>query len=185
MDMPRYLYRLLLKLHPRGFRGEFESEMLWIFDELRAQGNSKRCFADCLSSLVRQHAKAEDYTERRGGGFGTEISGFELTFFPLLRATLFVSLLLVGFTSALGHFTPMTFPSSSWPAPRIYRPSCEDLIGPSRPAHRAHSAHSREERERPVLRSSEVYTDKVRTAKAARSRVLGRSLPNVGRGQIR
>jgi hypothetical protein len=52
--MTRLLYRLLLALHPPGFRREFASEMLWIFDESNAHNVALPLFADALASLSRQ-----------------------------------------------------------------------------------------------------------------------------------
>jgi hypothetical protein len=143
MSISRGLYRLLLKLHPRGFRSDFESEMLWIFDEVRSQRKSLKMFCDCLSSLVRQHANAENYIRRPVNGFGMEVPGFEIELLPFLRATIVVTCIVVGFISGLGHFTPVTLPSTSWPRPRVYWPSCEDFTAPSKPIRRVHSPHPR------------------------------------------
>jgi len=40
--MIRRLYQAILYLHPRDFRERFAEEMLWIFDEEFAEGNSGR-----------------------------------------------------------------------------------------------------------------------------------------------
>jgi len=52
--MTRFLYRLLLLLHPPAFRREFGGEMLWIFDESHANHVAMPLFADALASLARQ-----------------------------------------------------------------------------------------------------------------------------------
>jgi len=52
--MTRFLYRLLLYLHPPAFRRQFSGEMLWIFDESRAHHVALPLFADALASLARQ-----------------------------------------------------------------------------------------------------------------------------------
>jgi len=147
MSISRGLYRLLLKLHPRGFRSDFESEMLWIFDEARSQRKSLKLFSDCLSSLLRQHANAENYISRPVSGLGMEVSGFEIELLPFLRATIVVTCIVVGFISGLGHSTPVALPPASWPRPRAYHwPSCEDFAAPSKPIRRVHSPHPRKAR---------------------------------------
>jgi hypothetical protein len=53
--MSRIIYRLLLSLHPTRFRREFPGEMLWIFDEVRADGRSVlQLFGGVFRSLARQ-----------------------------------------------------------------------------------------------------------------------------------
>ena len=52
--MIRSLYLCLIRLHPQSFRRQFESEMLWIFDESAASGSAVPFFADGLASLARQ-----------------------------------------------------------------------------------------------------------------------------------
>jgi hypothetical protein len=53
-SLSRFLYRCLLRLHPRSFKAQFASEMLWIFDELADRQSVRRLFADGLLSLARQ-----------------------------------------------------------------------------------------------------------------------------------
>lgn len=48
--MTRFVYRLLLLLHPRAFAKHFGAEMLWIFD----QQPSARLIGDAAVSLCRQ-----------------------------------------------------------------------------------------------------------------------------------
>jgi hypothetical protein len=51
----RSLYRLLIRLHPPGFRRRFEDEMLLIFDETAASGQSTALLlGDALVSLFRR-----------------------------------------------------------------------------------------------------------------------------------
>jgi hypothetical protein len=53
--MMRSLYRLLIHLHPPGFRRRFEDEMLLIFDETVASGQSTALLlCDALVSLFRR-----------------------------------------------------------------------------------------------------------------------------------
>jgi len=50
----RALYRLLVHLHPRGFRDRFEDEMLAVYDDAVAARGGFRLAASTLISLVRQ-----------------------------------------------------------------------------------------------------------------------------------
>jgi hypothetical protein len=64
----RTAYRLVLRLHPRGFRAEFGDEMLWIFDEEMRCGESggtrvllrcTRLLADVIRSAFIQRVLRE------------------------------------------------------------------------------------------------------------------------------
>jgi EF hand len=50
----RWLYRCLLRAHPRGFREKFAGEMLWIYDQRQGIRSVASLFADALASLARQ-----------------------------------------------------------------------------------------------------------------------------------
>lgn len=52
--MIRWLYIVLLRLHPRRFRQRFGDEMLWIFDESTGYRGVAALFADGVRSLFRQ-----------------------------------------------------------------------------------------------------------------------------------
>jgi len=51
--MKRFLYRILIALHPSRFRERFGDEMMCVFDESSANRSAK-LFADGLFSLARQ-----------------------------------------------------------------------------------------------------------------------------------
>jgi hypothetical protein len=51
--MSRFIYRLLICLHPRAFRERFGEEMLYVFDEAGRPG-SRAYLHDGCSSLARQ-----------------------------------------------------------------------------------------------------------------------------------
>jgi hypothetical protein len=63
----RTAYRLVLRLHPRGFRTEFGDEMLWIFDEEMRYSESggtraircTRLLADVIRSAFIQRVLRE------------------------------------------------------------------------------------------------------------------------------
>jgi hypothetical protein len=50
----RFLYRFLLRLHPRAFRERFAEEMTAIFDEAAGTLGAARLLGDALLSLIRQ-----------------------------------------------------------------------------------------------------------------------------------
>jgi uncharacterized membrane protein len=52
--MTRTLYRWLIRLHPSGFRLQFASELLWIFDESRYESGVVALLYDAVISLLRQ-----------------------------------------------------------------------------------------------------------------------------------
>src|ERR1700728_3546042 len=52
--MTRSLYAALLRLHPLGFRRQFATEMLWIFDEARVSEGAFVLLLDLLMSVARQ-----------------------------------------------------------------------------------------------------------------------------------
>ena len=51
--MSRFIYRLLIGLHPRAFRERFGDEMLCVFDESGPMG-AAGCLLDAGASLARQ-----------------------------------------------------------------------------------------------------------------------------------
>jgi len=52
--MTRTLYRWLICLHPPGFRLQFASELLWIFDESRDESGAVALLYDVVVSVLRQ-----------------------------------------------------------------------------------------------------------------------------------
>ena len=50
----RFLYTLLISLHPFSFRKRFAQEMLLIFDEAASSWGAGSLFCDALLSLLRQ-----------------------------------------------------------------------------------------------------------------------------------
>jgi hypothetical protein len=50
----RFLYALLISLHPPCFRKRFAQEMLWIFDEAANLWGAGSLFRDAMLSLLRQ-----------------------------------------------------------------------------------------------------------------------------------
>ena len=113
MDPLRTTYRLLLALHPRVFRREFSDEILWVFDEIRSEERMGRLLWDCLLSLLRQHAQAEDLVESHAGAFGLEINNSYLAALPLLRGGVLASLIIFAFVTELGRFHSVDYPTNS------------------------------------------------------------------------
>jgi hypothetical protein len=57
----RSLYRLMLAMHPPGFRNSFGDEMMSIFDQQSREESSADLMLDCLLSCARQwlfHSRA-------------------------------------------------------------------------------------------------------------------------------
>jgi len=50
----RFLYALLIGLHPPSFRKRFAQEMLWIFDEAANSLGGSLLIVDAILSLLRQ-----------------------------------------------------------------------------------------------------------------------------------
>jgi hypothetical protein len=50
----RFLYSLLIRLHPPSFRKRFAQEMLWIFEEAASSWGVGSFFRDAILSLFRQ-----------------------------------------------------------------------------------------------------------------------------------
>jgi hypothetical protein len=52
-DLLRIAYRGMIRLYPPSFRGEFEDEMLWIYDEEMRHGRCASLFFDAACAIVR------------------------------------------------------------------------------------------------------------------------------------
>jgi hypothetical protein len=50
----RFLYALLISLHPPSFRKRFAQEMLWIFEEAANSWGAASLLRDAILSLLRQ-----------------------------------------------------------------------------------------------------------------------------------
>jgi hypothetical protein len=66
----RFVYRVILRLHPEGFRERFAAEMLWIFDEECRRGRALRSLVDVVASLLRQRGRVADEPLPALDGFG-------------------------------------------------------------------------------------------------------------------
>lgn len=103
----RFIYRLILDLHPAPFQHRFGGEMLWIFDEESKRGNVARLFFDGTLSLLRQRCTIQRKPPQAFTGFGSLIveSGpgpVRILQAALLAAMFFASfILLVELTSRL------------------------------------------------------------------------------------
>jgi len=50
----RFVYALLISLHPPSFRKRFAPEMLWVFEEAASSWGAGSLFCDAILSLLRQ-----------------------------------------------------------------------------------------------------------------------------------
>ena len=79
--MLRGFYRLLVALHPKAFRREFDAEMLWIFDQQDTGVYRRMLFADVVRSLLRQWLKRPalwKWMAVGGGALWPVMAAFEL-----------------------------------------------------------------------------------------------------------
>jgi hypothetical protein len=93
----RFAYRLLLRLHPAGFRDEFAAEMLWIYDE-ECQEGAGHLFLDGAISLLRQRCRLQHDPGQLSIASGAIITGPGIGAIRFLQAGLTASLLLGGLT---------------------------------------------------------------------------------------
>jgi hypothetical protein len=121
----RLLYRLLLRLHPAGFRQRFGEEMLWIFD--CASHQTAYMLYDGVRSVIIQHAKF-DVQEDVAAPFCLEVKASSLTLARLCQAALLSTLVLFALASVIGREMP-----SAWYLDHDQQPTCQqtDELGPS------------------------------------------------------
>jgi len=89
-SLSRFLYRGLLRMHPRSFQTQFAHEMLWIFDEERKLRGVTKLLGDALLSLGRQwivrYALQKwligDFTLSPGPSLSHELFAWERIAFP-------------------------------------------------------------------------------------------------------
>jgi hypothetical protein len=117
----RLIYRFILRIHPRLFRERFSDEMLWIFDEECQRGGASRLLCDGAFSLLRQHAKSDDYHETTTG-ISLLITNSGISPIRFVQAGLTASILLLGFIFVLGKsakpLVPIRPPGATHHAPR-------------------------------------------------------------------
>ena len=125
MNIPRLarlLYRLLLRLHPAGFRRRFGEEMLWIFDLSSRNGETAYMLYDGARSVFMQHAKF-DPQEEPATAFCLEVQTSGLTVARVCQATVLSAALLLALASVIGREMP--------PISVFYqRPTCQQVDEP-------------------------------------------------------
>jgi hypothetical protein len=78
--------------------------MLWIFDEEYGHKSSLRMLGEGVSSLIRQHAKADDsHYEGEIRGIGYQVVSPGISPFRLIQAGFAASILLLAFVFALSR----------------------------------------------------------------------------------
>jgi hypothetical protein len=97
MNIPisRFAYRLLLRLHPAGFRDEFGAEMLWVYDQ-ECQEGAGHLFLDGTLSLLRQRCRIQHDPGQLSIASGAIITGPGIGAIRFLQASLTGSLLFFG-----------------------------------------------------------------------------------------
>lgn len=101
----RLMYRLLLRLHPAGFRHRFGEEMLWIFDLSSSTAETAYLLCDGTRSVFIQHAKFDPQDEP-AAAFCTEVRGSGLTVARVGQATVLGGAILLALASILAREMP-------------------------------------------------------------------------------
>jgi hypothetical protein len=101
----RLLYRLLLRLHPAGFRRRFGEEMLWIFDLSSCKAETAYMLYDGARSVFMQRAKFDPQDEP-ATAFCTEVRGSGLTVARVGQATVLGGAILLALASILAQEMP-------------------------------------------------------------------------------
>jgi hypothetical protein len=118
----RLLYRLLLRLHPAGFRQRFGQEMLWIFD--CASDQPAYMLYDGVRSVIVQHAKF-DTQEDVAAPFCLEVKASSLTLARLGQAALLSGVVLFALASLIARNMP-----SAWYLDYDQQPTCQQTDEP-------------------------------------------------------
>jgi hypothetical protein len=92
----RLVYRLILRLHPRSFREEFGSEMLWIYEQEQQPGATVHLFLDGTLSLLRQRFTSQNNSGQLSIASGVTITGPGIGPVRFLQAAIALSLLCLG-----------------------------------------------------------------------------------------
>jgi hypothetical protein len=121
-SLARLLYRLLLRLHPAGFRQRFGQEMLWIFDS--ASHQTAYMLFDGARSVIIQHAKFE-MQEDVAAPFCLEVKASSLTLARLGQAALLSTVVLFALASLIARNMP-----SAWYLDHDQQPTCQQTDGP-------------------------------------------------------
>jgi hypothetical protein len=101
----RLIYRLLLRLHPAGFRHRFGGEMLWIFDLSSSTAETAYLLCDGTRSVFMQHAKFYPQDEP-AAAFCMEVRGSGMTVARVGQATVLGGAILLALASILAREMP-------------------------------------------------------------------------------
>lgn len=104
----RFLYRLIVHLHPAPFQSRFGGEMLWIFDEESKRGNVSRLFFDGVLSLIRQRCKVKRKSAQAYTGFGALVVESGPGPVRIFQATLMATMFFAGFVLFVGLASRLT-----------------------------------------------------------------------------
>ncbi len=122
LSFARLLYRLLLRLHPAGFRQRFGQEMLWIFDS--ASHQTAYMLYDGARSAIIQQAKFE-MQEDVAAPFCLEVKASSLTLARLGQAALLSTVVLFALASLIARNMP-----SAWYLDHDQQPTCQQTDEP-------------------------------------------------------
>jgi hypothetical protein len=99
------IYRLLLRLHPAGFRRRFADEMLSIFHVSSREGQTAYLLFDGARSVFIQHARL-DLREEPAAAFCLEVRTSGLTLARVGQATVLGGTLLLVLGSVIAREMP-------------------------------------------------------------------------------
>lgn len=102
----RFVYRVMVQLHPKWFKDRFGDEMMWIFEEESRGGGSVRLLADGLRSLVRQRCRVVDRATEGSVLSGMVIVDSGLGAGRFLQGAAMAFVLFGGFAVLLGQRVP-------------------------------------------------------------------------------
>jgi hypothetical protein len=129
LPLSKFLYRILLALHPVSFRIRFQDEMLWVFEEQSRHESSSALLLDGLRSLLIQHMSSSHDVEPVRTGFMVEIATSSLSSKRMLEAALGAAGLTIVFAFMLAAIPPVMPRGRRMVAVRHHYPSsCEEPV---------------------------------------------------------
>jgi hypothetical protein len=104
-SISRFIYCILLRLHPEAFRARFTDEMLWIFDTRDRNYKTFALLLDCIRSCALQHAVAHRQRKQQSSSLYFEIDS-AVPVRRLAHAGLILVPLIAGIALFAGPWSP-------------------------------------------------------------------------------
>jgi hypothetical protein len=106
--VPRFAYRMIVRLHPVWFRERFGDEMMWIFDEESRRGATARALLDGFLSLLRQRCQVTDVPRQTSISSGTLIADSSIGAVRFAQGGVVASMLFAFFILLTSQRVPYT-----------------------------------------------------------------------------